>query len=103
MSMKELRIYEVTPDRFDELRERFSRLTLPLFERHGFRVQGPWWFEDGDGRFVVYLLEWSSAAERDELLQVFRSDPEWIEGLAKSEQDGPLTERISVHLLEPLL
>lgn len=101
--VRELRIYEVAPGRFDDLRDRFQRLSLPLFERHGFQVEGPWWFEDARGKRIVYLLRWDSASERKRLLKSFRGDPEWIQGLKASEREGSLTECISVHILKPLL
>jgi hypothetical protein len=99
----ELRIYEVAPGRFERLKQRFAELALPLFDRHGIKVEGPWWFEDEGRTRIVYLMEWNATTEKDERLAAFRSDPEWVEGLAASEKDGPLTERIQVHLLEPLL
>lgn len=101
--LTELRIYEVAPGRFDDLRDRFERLALPLFLRHGFKVDGPWWFEDAGGERIVYLLKWDSASERERLLKSFRADPEWIQGLEASEREGPLTERITANMLEPLM
>ena len=99
----QLRTYWAAPGKREALHERFRNLTLRIFARHEMQVVGFWTPEpiteqSGD---LVYLLSFPSQAALDAAWAAMRDDPEWQQGKAASEADGPLTERIENHVLLP--
>ncbi len=95
------RRYEVAPGRKPDLDARFVNLTMPLWDRHGFRVHGLFDVEIGTVPQLHYLLAWESLAEREEKIARFLADPEWITGRAQSEGSGPLTTRTHTEIWRP--
>ncbi len=90
----EYRKYEVLPGQLQRLNERFSDVTLPLWESHGIRQSGFWEAVVGTSNELHYLLRWSDMAEREERWNAFHSDPEWLAARARSEEEGLLIGRI---------
>ena len=98
----ELRIYECVPGRLPDLNNRFSTITLKLWEKHGIRQAGFWTTLIGESNQVLYyMLAWESLAEREKKWNAFQSDPDWISARAKTEEDGQIVGNIVNQLLVP--
>ena len=99
----ELRTYWSPPGKLEALNDRFRNLTLRLFDRHNMVVVGFWTpdprtEETGD---LVYILKFMSVEALNSSWDAFRQDPEWQEGKAASERDGPLVSKITSQVLLP--
>jgi hypothetical protein len=98
----ELRIYHCVPGKLAALNERFSTITLKIWERHGIRQAGFWTTLIGASNMTLYyLLEWESLAERDQKWGAFMADPEWQAKRAETEKDGAIVARVENHILAP--
>ena len=98
----ELRVYHCVPGRLPALLKRFETITLKIWERHGIRQAGFWTVGIGESNQVLYyLLAWDSLADREKKWTAFQSDPDWIAGRAKSEEDGQIIDNIVSQLLVP--
>ena len=98
----ELRIYHCLPGRLPALLERFEKVTLELWKRHGIRQAGFWTVLIGPSNHALYyLLAWESLAEREQKWTAFIRDPEWLEKRAQSEKDGPILANVESMILEP--
>lgn len=98
----ELRIYDAIPGKLPVLHERFRKHTLKLFEKHGIKSVGYWTNMIGpSNRQLIYILQWDSLAQRQELWTKFATDPEWLAVRRETEKDGPLTENVTNAILEP--
>jgi hypothetical protein len=98
----ELRIYHCCPGRLPKLLERFEKVTLGIWARHGIRQAGFWTVAIGDSnQDLYYLLEWESLAEREKKWAAFVSDPEWLAKRAETERDGQIVARVVNHILVP--
>jgi hypothetical protein len=97
----ELRIYDVVPGRMADLHARFANLTLPLFRKHGIEVVAFWEDIVGTSNRLTYLVAYRDLAHRDGAWTAFSTDPEWIEGRTRSEEQGPLVARITNTLMRP--
>jgi len=90
----ELRTYHATPGKLDALLARFREHTTDLFGKHGMVNFGYWVpteKKDGAGDTLIYILAHKSREACEESFKAFRSDPEWIQVKAKSEENGSLT------------
>ncbi len=96
----ELKRYEAAPGKGAALRERFARLTMPLFARHGITLLHCW-EPEGEPDAFVYLVGFPDAAASEAAWKAFGADPEWKAGKAASEADGPLLARQSTTVLSP--
>ena len=99
----ELRIYWAAPGKIEALHNRFKNVTLKVFERHHMEVVGFWTPEQttpesGD---LVYIMRFPDQAAMQAAWDAFRADPEWIEGRAASEINGPLVSRLTSQVLNP--
>lgn len=100
--LHELRIYHAIPGRLPDLLNRFEKVTVRLFEKHGVKQIGYWTVAIGESnQDLIYILEWESLAQRDANLAAFQADPEWIEARRKSEENGPLVASIANSILRP--
>jgi hypothetical protein len=98
----ELRIYHAVPGRLPDLNNRFSTITLKLWDRSGIRQVGFWTTLVGpSNNALYYLLEWESLAEREQKWNAFVANPEWLAARAETEKNGPLVERIENMFLTP--
>ena len=98
----ELRIYHAVPGRMPDLNNRFSNITLKLWEKFGIRQVGFWTTLVGpSNNALYYLLEWQSLAEREQKWNAFATNPEWLAARAETEKNGPLVERIENIFLTP--
>ena len=98
----ELRNYHCVPGKLPAIVKRFETLTCRLFEKHGIKQVGFWTVAIGESSSdLIYMLQWESLADRDQRFAAFARDPEWIEGRAKSEEDGPIVASITNSILMP--
>jgi hypothetical protein len=98
----EYRRYEVNPGKKPELDARFRDLTMPLWEKHGMKAVGLFDVEVGTmTNEFHYILAWESLAERERIFPQFLADPEWVEGRAASEANGPLALRVHNQIWRP--
>ena len=99
--MYEYRAYYVMPGKMPALHERFSKVTMSLFKRHGMQVVGFCETVIGESNELVYILAFEDLAHRERAWQAFFADPEWQEAKRVSEANGPLIERIVNKIWKP--
>ena len=98
----ELRIYHCVPGRLPALLNRFDKITLPLWEKHGIRQAGFWTVAIGHSNQVLYyMLQWENLAEREAKFGAFQADPEWIKKRAETEADGAIVAQVDSQILVP--
>ena len=97
----EWRVYEVVPGKMAALNNRFEKLTLRLFKKHGLKVVGFWQADIGISNVLYYMLAFNDLAQRDKAWAAFRVDPEWQQGRAESEREGPLVAKVTSSILRP--
>lgn len=90
----ELRIYEAVPGRLPDLNHRFANLTLGIWARFGIEQVGFWTAEVGVSNELTYLLKWESMGERERIWSAFQADPEWQQGRAATEVNGPIVASV---------
>jgi hypothetical protein len=97
----EFRTYTCTPNKLPVVLNRFKTTTLGLFEKHGFKMQGPIYTTaiGDDNLQLKYLLQWESHDARDKAWGAFRLDPDWAKALVESEKDGPTVAKITNEIL----
>lgn len=98
----ELRIYQATPGKLDNLLARFRDHTTALFKRHGMGQFGyfvPTEKKDGAGEKLIYILSHKDPEACAASFKAFRADPEWIKVKAESEGAGSLTVKDGVQSL----
>jgi len=98
----EMRIYRCVPGRLPALLQRFEKVTLSLWKKHGIRQAGFWTTLIGESNHeLTYLLAWESLAEREKKWTEFMSDSQWISARAESERDGPIIQNSRNQILQP--
>ena len=98
----EIRVYRCVPGRLPALLNRFSTITLKLWEKHGIKQAGFWTTLVGESnQDLTYLLAWESLADRDKKWAAFQADPEWIAKRAETEKDGAIVANVSNQFLSP--
>ncbi len=98
----EMRVYRCLPGRLPALMKRFDTLTLKLWEKHGIKQAGFFTTLIGtSNQELTYFVAWDSLADREKKWTAFQSDPDWIAGRAKSEEDGQIIDNIVSQLLVP--
>jgi hypothetical protein len=97
----ELRTYYVHPGKMDALNARFKDHTNKLLEKHGMQLLGFWTDSKDPGRKLIYLVAHKSKDAADASWKAFRDDPDWIAAKKKSEENGPLVEKVESTWLNP--
>ena len=97
----ELREYYAVPGRLPALNQRFEKITLGYFTKHGMRVVGFWTDEVGTSNKLTYMLAFEDMGERERAWTSFRADAERLKAFEETERDGPLVERIKNRFLRP--
>lgn len=98
----EMRDYAAIPGRMGDLQARFANVTLPLWKDYGIRPVAFWTVLVGEGNNrLIYVLQWESMAEREEVWNRFMADPKWLVPRAESERNGPLIQTITNTFLQP--
>jgi len=95
----ELRTYQSTPGKLDNLLARFRDHTTALFKRHGMGQFGyfvPTEKKDGAGEKLIYILSHKDAETCAASFKAFRADPDWVKVKAESEVTGSLTVKDGV-------
>lgn len=94
--MHELRIYHVLPGKMEELVARFRDHTMKLFASHGIKSVAYWRALDEPVKSSTffYILQHPSREAAAANWKTFQDDPEWKRVKAKSEENGPLVEKI---------
>src|SRR5215472_8193568 len=92
----ELRIYHVVPGKLDSLVARFRGYTDKLFAKHGMKSVAYWTALDEPVKSSTffYILEHASREAAATNWKAFAGDEEWKTVKAKSEENGPLVEKI---------
>jgi hypothetical protein len=96
----EYRFYEANEGKLEALDRRFRDLTWRVMQRHGFEQVG-FWTPEGTNQ-LVYILKWRDKVHSESAWKAFQGDPEWQQGKAASEVDGPLLARTSTQFWNPL-
>ncbi|MEJ0003901.1 MAG: NIPSNAP family protein [Pararobbsia sp.] len=98
----EMRVYHCVPGQLPRLHQRFTNVTLKMFEKHGIEPIGFWTTYTGpSNQTLTYMLRWPSLAEQETRWRAFSTDPEWLEQRAKSEENGPIVQFIETAFLAP--
>ena len=98
----EIRIYSVVPGKLPALLNRFDKITLPIWKKHGIKQAGFWTTVIGESnQRLYYMLKWDSLADREKKWASFQSDQNWIRKRAETEKDGPLVANVSNAIIEP--
>ncbi|KQX68156.1 NIPSNAP family protein [Paenibacillus sp. Root444D2] len=92
----ELRIYQVVPGRMQAILNRFRDDTIRIFAKHDMKVTNFWIDADESKDRLYYVLEHQDAASREQNFQAFLDDSEWMELKERTEQNGPLHEKIDI-------
>ena len=92
----ELRIYHVLPGKIEDLAARFRDHTMKLFANHGIKSVAYWRALDEPVKSSTffYMLEHPSREAAAANWKTFQDDPAWKAVKAKSEENGPLVEKI---------
>src|ERR1044072_5076367 len=98
----EMRVYRCVAGRWPQLVQRFEKVTLNLWEKHGIRQAGFFTTLIGESnQELTYFLAWESLADRERKWAAFQTDQEWITARAKTEEDGQIVGNIVSQLLVP--
>jgi len=97
----ELRTYKAMPGRMPDLLNRFTKITLSFFEKHGMKVIGFWQPLVGNNSELIYLLAFEDMAHFERAWKAFKEDPEWLKARAETEKNGPLVENVHNLILAP--
>ena len=97
----ELRVYDAVLGKLPALNERFDKITLGYFEKHGIKVIGFWTDEIGTNNRLTYMLAFEDEGHREKAWAAFRADPERVKLFAERERDGPLVAKINNTLMRP--
>ena len=98
----EMRVYRCLPGRLPALMKRFDTLTLKLWGKHGIRQAGFYTTLIGtSNQELTYFVAWDCLPIAKRNGPHRQSDPDWIAGRAKSEEDGQIIDNIVSQLLVP--
>lgn len=97
----EWRVYEVMPGKMNALHNRFQKITLKFFEKHGIKVVGFWETIVGTSNILYYMVAYDNMAHREKAWNAFSADPEWIKARQETEKEGPIVQRVVNMLLRP--
>jgi hypothetical protein len=92
----ELRIYHVVAGKLDSLVARFRDHTDALFAKHGMKSVAYWTALDEPVKSSTffYILEHPSREAAATNWKAFQDDAEWKSVKAKTEENGPLVEKV---------
>ena len=95
----ELRIYDAMPGKLPALNDRFAKITLGYFEKHGIKSVGYWTDVIGVSGRLTYMLAFEDLGHRDRAWAGFQSDQERLAAFAETEKDGPLVARVENRIM----
>ncbi|HLF76322.1 MAG TPA: NIPSNAP family protein [Dehalococcoidia bacterium] len=97
----ELRIYDAMPGKLPALNDRFAKITLGYFEKHGIKVVGFWTDVVGISGRLTYMLGFDDLGHRERAWAAFGADPDRVKAFAETERDGLLVARVENKILRP--
>ncbi len=98
----ELRIYDAVPGKMPALLQRFEKVTLGVWKKHGIKPVGFWTTYIGESnQKLYYMLKWDSLADREQKWNTFQADTAWHKARDESEKDGPIIANIKSQMLRP--
>ena len=97
----ELRVYDIVPGKLPAIIQRFDKVTMGYFAKHGLQVVGFWTDEIGTNNRLTYMLAFEDMAARDKAWGTFRTDQERLKLFEESERDGPLVSRVTNTIMRP--
>ena len=97
----ELRIYDAAMGKMPALNDRFAKITLGYFEKHGMKVVGFWTDIVGVSGRLTYMLGFEDMAHREKAWASFVADPERQQAFAETEREGGLVARVENKILRP--
>lgn len=100
----QIRTYTTAPEKLDVLVDRFDRVNLPLFDRHGITLVGAWIPHESDteGDRLVYLVAFANRESADRSWESFLNDPEWIDAFAQEQsRHANVVTGVQTVFLEP--
>jgi hypothetical protein len=97
----ELRVYDVMPGKLPALNDRFAKITLRYFEKHGIKVVGFWTDVIGRTNQLTYMLAFDDMAHREKVWSAFQADPDRLHEFEETERNGMLVARVTNTLMRP--
>jgi hypothetical protein len=97
----ELRIYDAMPGKLPALNDRFAKITMGYFEKHGIKQVGYWTDVIGTSGRLTYMLAFDDMAHRDSAWATFATDQERLKAFAETEKDGLLVARVENKIMRP--
>ena len=97
----EIRIYDAMPGKLPALNDRFAKITLGYFEKHGIKSVGYWTDLIGISGRLTYMLAFDDLAHRERAWGGFQADEERLARFAETEKDGPLVARVENRIMRP--
>jgi heme-degrading monooxygenase HmoA len=97
----ELRTYFVHKGKMEALNARFKNHANKLLEKHGMQLIGFWTDAKEPEHKLIYLVAYKSKDAADASWKAFREDPDWVVARKKSEEGGPLVEKVESVWLNP--
>ena len=89
------------PGRLPDLNNRFTPITLKIWERHGIRQAGFWTTLIGKSNMILYyMLAWESLAERETKWAGFMADHNGTPP-APRPRNGPIVAKVTNYILGP--
>ena len=98
MAIFELRTYDIQPGKLSAIKARFRDHTMRIFKKHGIEVVDFWEREEGEAgqpAQLIYVCTFPDEARMQQAWTGFRADPEWQAARTKSEENGPLTIKVT--------
>jgi hypothetical protein len=96
----ELRVYYCNPGKLDALIDRFRDHAIPLFKKYGIDGLGYWVPTNNPDHAFYYLMAYPSKEARDASWKEFGQDPQWQEAAKKSEENGKIIAKATIHFLK---
>lgn len=97
----ELREYVAHDNALQQVHDRFSNWTLPIFKRHGLDVVG-FWVDEQEPNRILYLLQFADAEAQKRAWEGFKGDLDWKKAKTDSEASGPIVAQVMTRTLKPV-
>jgi phosphopantetheine adenylyltransferase len=100
----ELRTYNASTGKLNDLHARFRNHTMKLFTKYGMKHVGYWEVipkDSSEPNTLIYILAHDSKEAGEKSFKSFREDPKWVEAKKASEVNGSLTEKVESVYMKP--
>jgi hypothetical protein len=103
MSVFQLRIYEVSPDKREPFHQRFEQHALRIMQRYQFHPIALWESTSVIDFEFIYILAWPDLQTMEQQWKLFLADLEWIAIKQKMAADiGEPVQKVSSRILATL-